>query len=397
MEHDRSARLLVYAALSLLPLAACEHGGAGAATPDGDILVGAHYYLWFPARFEGGSYLRASLLPHQQPLLGEYSSASQSVAEQHIRWASESGIDFFTLDFWPSAPERNAYIDRAFLASRNVAEIGFCIFYELGDLGYDQASGLTVFDARAVERFLSDMDLIASRYFTRPSYLRIAERPVIILYASRTAVGRFEEAMTRFRSRMSERGISPLVIGDEIFWDVATEDGAGHSVEPQRGRIALFDALTAYNLYDPSKAEHSGYGAESGFLTDSVALYERYRQAVPDTPVIPLAMPGYNDRGFRLEADHYGVPRQWTRSAGEGSFFAEWLDRFALPQLDPRLPMLLVTSWNEWSEDTAIEPTVVAPATSSDRSRSGTAYTRGFAYEGYGDRYLAVLREKTGR
>jgi hypothetical protein len=39
----------------------------------------------------------------------------------------------------------------------------------------------------------------------------------------------------------------------------------------------------------------------------------------------------------------------------------------------------------------------VAPATSSDRSRSGIAYTRGYAYEGYGDRYLAVLREKTGR
>jgi hypothetical protein len=125
--------------------------------------VGAHCYLWFPARFEGGSYLRASLLPHQQPLLGEYSSASQGVAEQHIRWASESGIDFFTLDFRPSVPERNAYIDRAFLASRNVALIRFCIFYELGDLGSDQASGLTVFDARAVERFLSDMDVIASR------------------------------------------------------------------------------------------------------------------------------------------------------------------------------------------------------------------------------------------
>ena len=61
--------------------------------------------------------------------------------------------------------------------------------------------------------------------------------------------------------------------------------------------------------------------------------------------------------------------------------------------LDARLPMLLVTSWNEWSEDTAIEPAALAPATVSDRSRSGSDFTQGYRYEGYGTRYLQILRE----
>lgn len=395
MDRDTLGEACAGAALSLLLLCACQPSGSDGVSPERDMLVGAHYYLWFPARFDGESYLRASLRPQQQPLLGQYSSASRTVAEQHIGWASGSGIDFFTLDWWPSAPNRNALIDTAFLAARNVGEIRFCIFYELLDLGYDDASGSTVFTGAAVERFVSDMDQIASRYFAHPRYLRIAERPVVVLYATRTAVGRFTEAMTRFRSRMSQRAIDPFVIGDEIYWEVAREDGGGGTAEPQRGRIALFDAITAYNLYHPGRTEHAGHAGSSGFLIDSLALYGRYREAAPDTPVIPLAMPGYNDRGVRLEADHYVIPREWSLGAGEGSFFATWLERFSLPQIDARVPMLLVTSWNEWNEDTAIEPAASAPATTADRSRSGVAYTQGYAYEGYGYRYLDILRDKT--
>jgi len=220
---------------------------------------------------------------------------------------------------------------------------------------------------------------------------------VIILYVTRTATGRFAEAMSRFRARMAQLGINPFVIGDEIFWSVAKADGAGTTDEPQRPRIALMDAITTYNLYDSSRTAQAGYGVSSRLLSDSLALYERYRRAVPEKPIIPLALPGYNDRGLRLDADHHAIPREWAPGAGEGTFFAEWLERFTIPLIDPRLPMMLVTSWNEWSEDTAIEPVAAAPATSSDQSRSGAIYTQGYRYEGYGNRYLDILREKTGR
>ena len=321
--------------------------------------VGAHYYLWFPSRFEGGRYLRARLDPAQKPLLGEYSSSAAAVVERHIAWAADSGVDFFTLDWWPGNPNRNAVIEQSFLAARNISWIRFCIFYELGALGYDAGSGATHFDAATVERFLSDTSEIAARYFRHPFYLRVEGRPVIVLYITRTATGRFAEAMTRFRARMGEQGFDPFVIGDEIYWTVAREDGTGDAAEPQRGRIALFDAITAYNLYDPTRRTQSGYGASSTLVSEAHSLYEFYR-TVGRKPVVPVAMPGYNDRAFRPEAGHDAIPREWAAGAGEGSFFARWLDHFALPLVDARLRMLLVTSWNEWSEDTAIEP--VAPS-----------------------------------
>jgi len=359
-------------------------------------LVGAHYYLWFPELFAGGRYLRAHLAPAQRPVLGEYASTSAAVVEQHIAWAAGHGIDFFTLDWWPGLPERNASIDIAFLAARNVGDIRFCIFYELWGLGYDGSNGTTPFAADTVERFLADMDAITERYFRHPRYLRIGGRPVIVLYLTRPATGRFAEAIERFRERAAAVGVDPCVIGDEVFWEVARETGGGYTPEPERGRIALFDALTAYNLYDQARPQHAGYAARSPLLDDASALFERYR-AASDRPLVPLAMPGYNDRALRPEAGHDAIPRAWDPRDAEGSFFGEWLRRFSLPWVDARLPMLLITSWNEWNEDTAIEPLSPAASTRLDDSLTGDAYTQGFAYSGYGMLYLEILRAVTGR
>jgi glycoprotein endo-alpha-1,2-mannosidase len=393
---EQSGRHLAGIGASSVLLSSCG-GGGGPTTPDPPVdrralLVGAHYYLWFPENFAGGRYLRARLLPNQQPVLGEYSSASAAIAEQHIAWASSAGIDFFTLDWWPGLTERNARIDQSILAAQNLDQIRFCIFYELGGLGYDPRTGLTFFDGPTVERFLADQEQIARRYFTHPRYLRVGTRPVIIYYITRSASGRFEEAMARYRERMATLGFDPYVIGDELFWIVAKDDGSGFTAEPQRLRISLLDALTAYNLYYATEPNHSGYGATSDLLADAHALYALYRAAAGGKPVIPLAFPGYNDRGVRPEADHYPIPREWSPGAGEGTFLAEWMRRFTLPNLDQALPMVLVTSWNEWGEDTAIEPLAVAPPTDADVSASSEHFTQGFRYSGYGTTYLEVLR-----
>jgi hypothetical protein len=105
-------------------------------------------------------------------------------------------------------------------------------------------------------------------------------------------------------------------------------------------------------------------------------------------------IPGYNDRGVRRRENHFAIPRQWRAGAPEGSFLSEALDRLAFPFVDTDLGMLLVTSWNEWNEDSAIEPMKPAEPTAKDNSAGGTDYTQGFAYAGHGFVPLRTLRDK---
>jgi hypothetical protein len=55
--------------------------------------------------------------------------------------------------------------------------------------------------------------------------------------------------------------------------------------------------------------------------------------------------------------------------------------------------MMLITSWNEWNEDTAVEPVALAPATASDASDSGNDYTLGSGTQGA----VCVISRSSGR
>jgi hypothetical protein len=361
-------------------------------------VVGAHYYVWYPSNFSQG-YLRAELRPPQSPALGEYDSRSPTVAEQHISLAAASGIDFFALDWWPNRPAQNAAIDSGFLRASNLGRIRFCIFYNSFGLGERQNGQGILFDSATKNRFVSDMQTIARRYFGHPSYLRVDGRPVIELYITREMRGLFAEAMQEMRAALGAAGYDPFVIGDEIFWSVieANEDPgapARTTGEPQVSRIRLFDAITAYNLYEGSRPQDSGFGAASAFVGDSAALYGRYRDA-GGVPIVPAVIPGFNDRGTRLGAGHFAIPRRWTADAPEGSFFSESIERIAKPFADGHLRMVLITSWNEWNEDTAIEPAAAAPPTSDDSS-GRQLFTQGYLYEGFGSTYVDIVAKQLG-
>jgi glycoprotein endo-alpha-1,2-mannosidase len=392
---SRCSRIVVMAVLA--GLLACGGGGGngGGGGASGKLLVGAHYYVWYPSNFSQG-YLRTTLRPAEAPALGQYDSRNPAVAAEHISVASSHGIDFFAVDWWPTRPAQNAAIDEGLLRAPNIGAIRFCISYNASAFSRGP-NAVIVFDDATSARFVSDVVELARRYFDHPSYLRVNGRPVFIVYLTRQIQGHLAEAMADVRQALAAEGFDALFIGDEIYWAViaANDDPSAPTQivgEPQVTRARLFDAITAYNLYFFERPQDDGYGADTPFLRDSAALYQRYSDAT-GVPLVPGISPGYNDRGTRLSVDHYAIPRRLTAEAPEGSFFSEEIDRIARPFADGKLRMVLVTSWNEWNEDTAIEPAGPAPATADDES-GRQAFTQGYTYEGFDTTYVDLVRDR---
>ncbi len=108
--------------------------------------------------------------------------------------------------------------------------------------------------------------------------------------------------------------------------------------------MAPFDGVTAYNMH----TSISGIG--DNFAGRVRARYALWAEAADQHGVafVPNVIPGFDDTAVRPEAAHPIIPRSVEL------FSAQLSDALALASGPTRLVM--ITSWNEWHEDTSIEP-----------------------------------------
>jgi hypothetical protein len=174
------------------------------------------------------------------------------------------------------------------------------------------------------------------------------------------------------------------LVGDDVF-------GPRYRTEWAKN----FDAVTAYDVYGQSTALEQASQAGIKTLADNYGNARRKANSV-GTAFIPAIAPGYNDRATR--DGHAGTARYMIDEPQqeEGSLFRAMIHDVALPNLDDSCGrLMMVTSFNEWYEDTQIEATAgMEPPTAIDSSPSKQHFTEGDRYFDYGDLYLRILREE---
>jgi glycosyl hydrolase family 99 len=159
-------------------------------------------------------------------------------------------------------------------------------------------------------------------------------------------------------------------------------------------RAGLWDAITDFDVYGSALQAN---GSTTAGVTALANQYQIAKQVAQTAHVgfIPAVSPGFNDSAVR--SGHPAAPRYFTDVAGsaEGTLFSAELSQAALPNLDPAASnMLMVSTFNEWHEDTQIEATITANPTSVDSSGHGM-YAQGYSYAGYGSLYLDLLHSAT--
>jgi glycoprotein endo-alpha-1,2-mannosidase len=342
-------------------------------------LVGAYYYTWYyDAHWASTDYVGRHLPVPLEPQLGEYLSDDPAVIAAHLKWAAEYGIDFFIISWSHPGSFADQAARKYLLPAMAQSRIRQTPFVELNSYG---ARNLADPELRA--RLQADLRYVGENYLKHPSALRVNGKPVLMLYVTRVLLGDMASWIAEVRRMLADMGVDPFIVADEVFWQ---------EIDP--ARLRAFDAVTAYNVYDWPRAGNAGFASDSTFLADVEGLFTRWQKAAQNAGVVfvPNAMPGYNDRGVRPAENHYVIPRRLRSTSPATSLFERSI-ALARKFVDPAVPMITVTSFNEWHEWTQVEPARRASRPPMPDERS---FTQEFPHDAYALEYLEVIRDQLG-
>eukprot|EP00980_Cylindrotheca_fusiformis_P000116 scaffold21_cov107-Cylindrotheca_fusiformis.AAC.10 len=361
---------------------------ADAKSQDEDIphlSVGVYYYPWHGNDFHrGDGYVRKFLQPMpQEPMLGEYDDTDPAVIGQHLEWSRRANINLWVTSWWGPNSREDSTTRTVILPHEQLGDHNIALFYETfgrirAEYNYSMAN------------VGPDMEHMCEHYFSHPNYLRIDGRPVLFAYLTRLLddLGLLRDVVDLMRQAVQESCQEDVyIVGDQIF-------GPSSKSNESTSAFRLLDAVTNYDVY--GNMANSLDIPAGGYLKEEQVDYFyqfenrqwREESQKQGCAFIPSIAPGYNDLGVRPEAQHVPLARSLQYQT-EGSLFQVALKNARSLVDSQSRNLLMVNSFNEWHEDSQIEPVIGATM------EMPFNLTYGIEYHGYGYLYLDILRKGT--
>lgn len=293
----------------------------------------AYYYPWYT----GGDWSRHPYVG--TPVLGAYGTDDAAIAERHIAWCADAGIDGLCVSWWGEGSQTDRHLRAGLLSAENAGDIAFCIYYEslkLDALDGERDTAVDFAHPAVMEQLIADFRYLSETYFEQAHYYTIDGRPVVGLYVTRVFTNFTADHAARLREAV---GVDVFLVGDEAYY------GGQSSPDTARHGPGVFDAVSAYNMHTDPRI-HDGEPAWDYLRREAWPVYRRWAE---DDRVwfMPKVMPSYED--FRGHDTLSGSPEEFEAmlsAAGE------------MAASDPAASrgVVFITSFNEWWEGTTIEP-----------------------------------------
>ena len=292
-------------------------------------IVLTYYYPW---------YIQGDWTRHDYvgtPTLGEYGTDSAKVAQQHIDWCADHGIDGLFVSWWGKEHLTEKHLNLGLLKAKNLDRTKFALLYEslglLDDKDGKQDGVCDFSKPEVLKALIDDFSFLKSRYFDHPQYLKLSGRPVVGMYVTRTFQGFTQDHMDQVRQAI---GCDVYVIADEAFI------GPQSSPDTARNGPGVFDAYTAYNMFEDANVRDD----DTALTFQSREAFPIFRQWAKSTTFIPAIFPTYKD--FRGHKPLPGTPEDFATLLNAALSIASGADA-STP------PIVLITSFNEWWEGLA--------------------------------------------
>jgi hypothetical protein len=291
-----------------------------------DRLVGAHYYPWYEMH---GGHENWTDTCVANPVLGEYASDDQSVIDQHLTWCLNHGINWLSVSWWGEGSGSDVALSDGLLEAEKFDQLSFSILYEttrLEQYGCDLDAEVTR------NHLIADFQYLEEKFFSEDNYLRFDGRPVVFFWISQVLEG---DAQAAFDEITAALDTDPYIL-------VGLPFGQSLGTAPMS---AVADGVTSYNPYVPradiEEVFHESYAR--GLRTMNLSA------RATDIDFLPVVIPGFNDTA---------IPDSQREDNPVLSASPERYERVC-KQIQPHLAdskAVLVTSFNEWYENTQIEP-----------------------------------------
>ncbi|WP_140984886.1 hypothetical protein [Asticcacaulis tiandongensis] len=284
----------------------------------------AFYYGWYATPDISGSYqhwlnpdLKARTLEESPdyPASGLYDSLDPKVMQRHADEAKRAGLTGLICSWWG----QNDHTDK-----------------QLGPfLKVLAAQGLTatayIERAETVEMLVEDIAYLHKRYADHPAWLKVDGRPVLFLFdrvIQTIGLEGWQKAREAVRSQLGE-----------AFYFA----GTANTLEEIEERTPHYDILHIYSIQ---------FEAAEWRLSRSLwrgRFYKNWVEAQKNPPLVRTTatlLPAFDDRELGRGKKRPVVPRD----------NGETLAKFWLAAIDARPDWVLLVSFNEWHEDSQIEP-----------------------------------------
>jgi hypothetical protein len=258
---------------------------------------------------------------HPQHISVGYSSHDPAVIRKQIEEAKSLGISGFVVDWYG---DREPFLDRSYaLVQSAAAESNFQV-----GMMYDESNGE---NGAATDDTLAAFDKFRRTYLApdaagRQAYLTYRGRPVIFIFPKGGNTD-----WNRVRGSVNQWNPSPLLIFEEQSTPYAGDfDGFYAWINPGRKGWA---------------ADGSNWGED--YLRD---FYQTMRSKYPNKITVGAAWASFDD-----SRASWGLNRHISPRCGQTLADTLALSR-SYESAEHPLPFLLVETWNDYEEGTAIEP-----------------------------------------
>lgn len=311
--------------------------------------LGVYYFPGWMEGARGGAvnpWERIQKYPDREPLLGWYRDGDVEVAERHIQWMHDYGIDYVVYDWYTDGTPFLEHALSAYFKAKNRDLIKFSILWANHSHFPDN-----------LDQFESMVRYWVKYYFKSDQYMKIDGKPVVFVFSQQ----QLQDNAKKFGKTVTDLLIISRAIAKKAgftgIYFIGSVEASNFWVK-QQGPVNGFDAFSAYNYQRGFSGTYIQNKRESHSYEELDKAYQESWAWILLNSKLPYIVPmtsGWDKRPWGGSKDSLHDNSSSTPDSFERHLRAakSLMDRY--PSVSKR--MGIICCWNEFGEGSYIEPT----------------------------------------